>query len=59
VTIRVRSAPAEEVDLNAAESAMRALGTYFAEAALRAHGGALWIERDADDSLVFYATLSG
>jgi signal transduction histidine kinase len=59
VTIRVRSAPAEEVDLNAADSAMRALGTYFAEAAIRAQGGAVWIETDADGSLVFYAALSG
>jgi signal transduction histidine kinase len=58
VTIRVRAASSEQVDRSGAESAMRALGTYFAEAALRAQGGAVWIETDADGSLVFYAALS-
>jgi signal transduction histidine kinase len=59
VTIRVRSAATEDIDRGGTESAMRALGTYFAEAALRAQGGAVWIEKDPDGSLVFYAALAG
>jgi K+-sensing histidine kinase KdpD len=58
VTMRVRSAPADEADRTPAEAAMRALGTYFAEVALRAQGGAVWTEKDADGSLVFYVALS-
>jgi hypothetical protein len=38
---------------------MRALGAYFAEAALRAQGGAVWTEVDADGSLLFFAALGG
>jgi signal transduction histidine kinase len=59
VTLRVRSAPTHEPDRSAPEGAMRALGTYFAEMALRAQGGAVWTERDSDGSLVFYAALGG
>jgi signal transduction histidine kinase len=57
VTIRVRPAPADKIERSQPESAMRALGTYFAEAALRAQGGAVWTESEADGSLVFIAAL--
>jgi len=57
VSIRVRPAPADKVERPAPESAMRALGTYFAEAAVRAQGGAVWTETEGDGSLVFFAAL--
>jgi signal transduction histidine kinase len=59
VTMRVRSGAADDVDPTLPEAAMRALGTYFAEAALRAQGGAVWTETDADGSLLFLAALGG
>jgi signal transduction histidine kinase len=59
VTIRVRPAPGDETEPPPAEAAMRALGAYFAEAALRAQGGAVWTEVDADGSLLFCAALGG
>ncbi len=59
VTIRVRPGPADATDPTPPEAAMRALGTYFAEAALRAQGGAVWTETDADGSLLFLAALHG
>jgi signal transduction histidine kinase len=57
VTIRVRPPSGDKADRSAPESAMRALGTYFAEAALRAQGGAVWTETESDGSLVFFAAL--
>jgi signal transduction histidine kinase len=59
ITIRVRQSVSDEGEPTAPEAAMRALGTYFAEAALRAQGGAVWTETDADGSLLFCATLPG
>jgi signal transduction histidine kinase len=59
VTIRVRPGADDPVDPAPADAAMRALGTYFAEAALRAQGGAVWTETDADGSLLFCAVLGG
>ncbi len=59
VTIRVRQGPTDESEPTPPEAAMRALGTYFAEAALRAQGGAVWTETDPDGSLLFCATLGG
>jgi len=58
VTIRVRAAPGHDSDVSTADTAMRALGAYFAETALRAQGGAAWTETDADGSLVFLAALA-
>jgi hypothetical protein len=57
VTIRVQPSPADDSEPVPSDSAMRALGTYFAEAALRAQGGAVWTETDADGSLLFCAAL--
>jgi hypothetical protein len=59
VTIRVRSGAGDDLEPTPPEAAMRALGTYFAEAALRAQGGAVWTETDADGSLLFLAALGG
>jgi signal transduction histidine kinase len=59
VTIRVRPAPGDQSEAPPADAAMRALGAYFAEAALRAQGGAVWTEVDADGSLLFCAALGG
>jgi signal transduction histidine kinase len=59
VTIRVKPGPGGELDPTPPDAAMRALGTYFAEAALRAQGGAVWTENDADGSLLFCAALGG
>jgi hypothetical protein len=57
--MRVRSGASDDVDPTPPEAAMRALGTFFAEAALRAQGGAVWTETDADGSLLFLAALGG
>jgi signal transduction histidine kinase len=59
VTIRVKPGPGDHVDPTPPDAAMRALGTFFAEAALRAQGGAVWTETDADGSLLFCAALGG
>jgi K+-sensing histidine kinase KdpD len=59
VTIRVRTPPADEAVALAPDSEMRALGTYFAESAMRAQGGAVWTESEADGSLVFFVALAG
>jgi signal transduction histidine kinase len=59
VTIHVRPAPGDTSEAPPADAAMRALGAYFAEAALRAQGGAVWTEVDADGSLLFFAALGG
>ena len=49
--------PGHEIDCTPPEAAMRALGAYFAEAALRAQGGAAWTESECDGSLIFCAAL--
>jgi signal transduction histidine kinase len=59
VTIRVNSVPGNENDASAPEAAMRALGMHFAEAVLRAQGGAVWTESDRDGALVFRSALTG
>lgn len=52
VTIRVGGARADGV-----ETVARSLATHFAEAALRAQGGAMWTERDVDGTLVYKVQL--
>jgi signal transduction histidine kinase len=59
ITIRVHSVPGNENDASPPEAAMRALGMHFAEAALRAQGGAVWTESDRDGALVFRTALAG
>ena len=59
VTIRVNSVPGNENDASPPEAAMRALGMHFAEAVLRAQGGAVWTESDRDGALVFRSALTG
>jgi signal transduction histidine kinase len=54
VVVRVRSADAMPVVV---EAGVRALATHFADAVLRAHGGAVWIESDTDDALLFCVAL--
>jgi signal transduction histidine kinase len=39
------------------EPPARSLATHFAEAALRAQGGAMWTERDADGALIYKVQL--
>lgn len=52
VTVRVGGAPPD-----GAEPPARSLATHFAEAALRAQGGAMWTEKDADGALVYKVQL--
>jgi signal transduction histidine kinase len=59
VTIRVNSVPGNENDASPPEATMRALGMHFAEAVLRAQGGAVWTESDRDGALVFRTALTG
>ena len=54
VVVRVRSADATPV---AIEAGIRALATHFADAVLRAHGGAMWIESDNEGALLFCVAL--
>lgn len=57
ILIRVRSALPEERGVAPPESAARGLAMHFADAAMRAQGGAVWIEGDADGSLLFCMSL--
>jgi signal transduction histidine kinase len=57
--IAIRVCRAHEDERCAAEPITRALATYFAEAALRAQGGAVWTETDADGALVYRVALPG
>lgn len=54
--VRVRSADAMPV---VAEAGIHALATHFADAVLRAHGGAVWIESDSEGALLFFVALPG
>jgi two-component system, OmpR family, sensor histidine kinase KdpD len=58
VTILINSVPGNENDASPPDAAMRALGMHFAEAALRAQGGAVWTESDRDGALVFRTALA-
>jgi signal transduction histidine kinase len=54
ILIRVRSTTPEEVRVTSSpEHAVRGLAMHFAESAMRAQGGAVWTEEDADGSLLF------
>jgi signal transduction histidine kinase len=57
IVIRVRSAVTEESAGSPAESTVRGLAMHFAEAAMRAQGGAVWTEGDGDGSLLFCIAL--
>lgn len=52
--VRVRSTHSEPL---AAEAGMRALAMRFADAALRAQGGAVWVEAEPDGGLLFCVAL--
>jgi signal transduction histidine kinase len=58
VVIRVRSAAYDEAGASPPESALRGLAMHFADAAMRAQGGAVWTEVDADGSLLFCVSLA-
>jgi K+-sensing histidine kinase KdpD len=56
VVVRVRSAEADSMPI-VVEAGLRALATHFADAVLRAHGGAVWIESDNEGALLFCVAL--
>jgi signal transduction histidine kinase len=58
IVIRARSADGAAV-AGEPDVAMRTLATHFADAALRAQGGAVWTEADADGALLFVIALPG
>ncbi|MGA7120690.1 MAG: HAMP domain-containing sensor histidine kinase [Polyangiaceae bacterium] len=58
IVIRVRSATREEQGNSPPDSAMRGLAMHFADAAMRAQGGSVWTEGDADGSLLFCVGLA-
>jgi signal transduction histidine kinase len=53
VVIRVESAASDDLTSGAPESATRGLAMHFADAAMRAQGGAVWTEGDAEGALLF------
>ncbi|HZU83140.1 MAG TPA: histidine kinase dimerization/phospho-acceptor domain-containing protein [Polyangiaceae bacterium] len=53
IAIRVRSSGSDDARATAPESAIRGLAMHFADAAMRAQGGAVWTEEDADGALLF------
>jgi chemotaxis family two-component system sensor kinase Cph1 len=57
IVIRVRSAVVDEGVTTPPESALRGLAMHFADAAMRAQGGAVWTEGEADGSLLFCMSL--
>jgi signal transduction histidine kinase len=57
-TIRVRSASKEDAGPSPPDSAIRGLAIHFVDAAMRAQGGAVWTESDADGSLLFCVSLA-
>ena len=57
VVIRVLSATHDEAGAAQPESANHGLAMHFAEAAMRAQGGAVWTEGGADGSLLFCVAL--
>lgn len=57
IVIRVRSALSDEGGVTPPESAVRGLAMHFVDAAMHAQGGAVWIEGDADGSLLFCMSL--
>ena len=58
IVIRVRSATRDEAGDSLPDSAMRGLAMLFADAAMRAQGGTVWTDREADGSLLFCVGLS-
>jgi signal transduction histidine kinase len=57
MVIRVRSAGPDEPDPSPTESENRGLAMHFADAAMRAQGGAVWTEGASDGSLLFCLSL--
>jgi signal transduction histidine kinase len=57
IVIRVRSAAHDEPGASPPDSALSGLAMHFADAAMRAQGGTVWTEGDADGSLLFCASL--
>lgn len=58
IVIRIEAAAADELTVGAPESAIRGLAMHFADAAMRAQGGAVWAEGDADGALLFCVSLA-
>lgn len=56
IVMRVSTA-SQAADPPSQEAAMRALAVHFADAVMRAQGGAVWTEIDADGSLLFVVGL--
>lgn len=59
LVVRLRLGAGSEAHRDDAEAAMGSLGALFAEAALRAQGGALRVEIDGEGSLLFRLELPG
>jgi signal transduction histidine kinase len=57
IIIRVRAASPEDLRSSSPDSAVRGLAMHFADAAMRAQGGAVWTEEDPDGSLLFCVSL--
>jgi signal transduction histidine kinase len=57
IVIRVRSAIVDESGATPPDSSTRGLAMHFADAAMRAQGGAVWTEGEADGSLLFCMSL--
>jgi signal transduction histidine kinase len=57
LVIRVRSAAPEDGASAPPESATRGLAMHFADAAMRAQGGAVWTESDSEGALLFCISL--
>ena len=53
IVIRVRGSSFDESCASPPESAVHGLAMHFADVAMRAQGGAVWTEGDADGSLLF------
>lgn len=57
IVVRVQSAALDHAGNSPPESALRGLAMHFADAAMRAQGGAVWTEGDAEGSLLFCVSL--
>ncbi len=57
ISIRVASCASNEADVSPLGGAVRGLAMLFADAAMRAQGGAAWTESDSEGALVFCLNL--
>lgn len=57
LSVRVASCPTNEADISPLGGATRGLAMLFADAAMRAQGGAAWTQTDSEGALVFCLSL--